>query len=178
GGGVLLWCLLAPSIAAAGTTLPPPIPGELRVATWNIRSGEGRCPIALACPFTDSTANCANTSAPLNAWGHGIPQAELLALNKDPTLVAIGIQEGWGCGTPAAVKGVLGWPFASASFNGTALIARFGISGEVQSTVVSPDGLEPEYVIGADVCVDAHCSATVRVYVAHLSYAAATDAEA
>ena len=79
----------------AATLVPPPVAGELRVATWNIRSGDGRCPIGGVCPFVDSTQNCKDATHPLNAWGVDVPQAELRALARDPTLVAIGIQEGW-----------------------------------------------------------------------------------
>ena len=182
------WCLVSIALASsalpflrgasAATLVPPPVAGELRVATWNIRSGDGRCPIGGACPFVDSTQNCKDTTKSLNAWGLDVPQAELHALARDPTLIAVGIQEGWGCATPAAVRGVLSWAYASASYNGTALVARFGISGAVQAKLLSQPGDDPTYILGADVCVDAGCTNTIRVYVAHLAFAAPFDSQA
>ena len=165
-------CAYAATVAAVA---PAAVPGEFRVATWNIRSGHGRCPIGLACPFKDSTQNCSDPAAPLNAWGLDIPQAQLRALAADPSVIAVGIQEGWVCGAPAMVKTALGWPYASASFNGTGLVTRFGISGTLQSTLLSPPGNEPTFALGADVCVNAACSATLRVYVTHLQYTTTDD---
>src|SRR5262249_1426096 len=114
-------------------------------------------------------------TAPLNAWGLDIPQAALRTLDADPSVVAIGIQEGWVCGAPAMVKGALGWQYASPSFNGTGLVTRFGINGALRSTLLSPAGNEPTSAIGADGCVDQPCSAPLRVYVTHLQYTAPDD---
>lgn len=155
---------------------PPPGAGDFKVATWNIRSGDGRCPITGGCPFVDSTQNCVDASLPLNAWGHGIPQAELAKLNSDPGIIAIGLQEGWACGQPSNVNRVLGWAYASAAFNGTGLVARFGIRGTLDNSLVSEPPHGPAYVVGADVCTDAACSATIRVYTAHLQ-ASTTEPE-
>ena len=182
------WCLVSIALASsalsfscgasAATLVPPPVAGELRVATWNIRSGDGRCPIGGTCPFVDTTQNCKDATKPFNAWGVDVPQAELRALAGDPTLIAVGIQEGWGCATPAAVRGALSWAYASASYNGTALVARFGISGTIQTKLLSQPGDDPVYIVGADVCVDARCAGTIRVYVAHLAFAAPYDSQA
>jgi len=176
-GSLALIALAACLLRAHIETMPRALaaPEEFRIATWNIRSGEGRCPIGAICPFTDSTQNCGATTAPMNAWGHGIPQAQLRALDQDSSVLAIGLQESWGCGAPDAVRRALGWDYASASFNGTALVARFGIAGVLQSHELSPAGQLQTFVLGADVCVDAPCTASVRAYVTHLQFSAPDD---
>jgi endonuclease/exonuclease/phosphatase family metal-dependent hydrolase len=50
------------------------------------------------------------------------------------------------------------------------LVARYGIHGALETKLVSAPSDEPAYVIGADVCADAACSATLRVYVTHLVF--------
>jgi len=52
--------------------------------------------------FNSDTNNCTDPTKPLNAWGMGIPQAELRKLNGDPTIVALALQEAWHCAAPAA----------------------------------------------------------------------------
>jgi hypothetical protein len=172
---------LPPAVSSGSSgrnEVPPPLAassgnsGRYKVATWNIRSGHGRCPISGSCRFTDSIQNCTDTSRALNAWGHGIPQQELTRLNQDPSVIAIGLQEAWVCGQPSNVKSVLHWVYSSPSYNGTGLVARFGIRGSLETKLVSAPSDGPAYVIGADICVDSACSATVRVYVAHLQYTA------
>ena len=133
-------------------------PGTLCRATGPARSRG-------ICPFNAATQNCTDTTKPLNAWGVGVPQALLANLKADSQVIAFGVSEAWNCATPAAVQAVLGWPYVSASFNGTALLARYGIQGSIQSTVISAAGDDPEYVIGADVCTNAGCTGTIRVYV-------------
>jgi endonuclease/exonuclease/phosphatase family metal-dependent hydrolase len=142
-----------------------------KIANWNIRSGMGRCGVAGdPCTFTDSTTNCVDASAPLNAWGYGLPQAVLATLNRDPEVLALGLEEAWGCGSSTNVRNALHWAYASPDYNGVALVTRFGISGSLQVKQVGfpPVDTEPRYVLGANVCVDAACSGTIRVYVAHL----------
>jgi endonuclease/exonuclease/phosphatase family metal-dependent hydrolase len=180
---IVWWCLVVSALAALAAmaerpiaaAAPPPVSGEYRVATWNIRSGDGRCPIGIACPFNDETQNCTDGTQPRNAWAYGVPQAELAGLNQDASVIALGLQEAWGCGEPGPVKAALGWPYASPEYNGTALLARFGISGTLQVKMLSLPGQEQAYVLGADVCADAVCSATLRVYVTHLVYNTSDD---
>jgi endonuclease/exonuclease/phosphatase family metal-dependent hydrolase len=174
----VLCCVLSSWPRTAAATIPPPVSGEFRVATWNIRSGDGRCPIGAVCPFTDSTQNCKDVTQPRNAWGHDVPQAQLRAINQDQTVIAMGLQEAWNCGSPAAVREALSWPYASESYNGTALLARFGISGVIQAKLLSQPGDEQMFILGADVCVNAACSATIHLYVAHLGYSAPLDSQA
>jgi endonuclease/exonuclease/phosphatase family metal-dependent hydrolase len=154
-------------------TPPPPPPASLptgltfKVANWNIRSGDGACSSSSSCPFDSNVQNCTDASLPLNAWGKGVPQQTLQTLNSDPSVIVLGLEEAWNCGNPKNVNSVLGWKYASSDYNGAALLARYGISGTLQTKLVSWEG-EPRYVLGADVCVDSNCSSTVRAYVTHL----------
>src|SRR3954462_1559314 len=100
---------------------------SFKLAFYNIQSGKGKLPLAgNASPFAD-TANCTDPAKPMNAWGKGIVQAELIArVANDPSVVALGLAEAWACANPAAVRAVLQWPAVSGERNGVALLARFG----------------------------------------------------
>ncbi|HEY2905522.1 MAG TPA: endonuclease/exonuclease/phosphatase family protein, partial [Vicinamibacterales bacterium] len=171
----------SPGTTKRDTTILPPNDGvlpngsEFKVATWNIRSGDGRCPISGSCPFVDSTQNCTDPGQPLNAWGVGIPQSALSVVNEDSTLIALALQEAWACGQPTNVKNVLRWAYASTAYNGTALLTRYGIRGTLESKLVSAPTDEPAYILGADVCLDLTCAATLRVYVVHLTFFSLDD---
>lgn len=146
-----------------------------KVANWNIRSGMGVKALTggVGAMFSSDTQNCTDTSKPMNAWGWGLPQQALTeAIAGDPSVIALGLQEAWGCGKPGNVRQVLGWNYASADLNGTALLARNGIRGALFTQRIATrgiDGTEDQYLFGADVCVDAACTATARVYTVHYS---------
>jgi endonuclease/exonuclease/phosphatase family metal-dependent hydrolase len=155
---------------------PPPLPPGVtpapagttfKVANWNIRSGDGSCASGFSCPFNDTVQNCTDQTMPMNAWGKGFVQGSLNNLNTDQSIIALGLEEAWNCGKPANVNSVLGWKFASGEYDGAAMLARYGIVGSLQTKQVSWEG-ELRFVLGADVCVNAACSGTVRVYVSHL----------
>jgi hypothetical protein len=80
-----------------------------KIASWNIRSGKGIAALAGPRHFNSDTNNCTDPALPLNAWGIGVPQAELQKLNGDPAIVALALEEAWHCGTPARVRDALGW---------------------------------------------------------------------
>jgi endonuclease/exonuclease/phosphatase family metal-dependent hydrolase len=113
--------------------------------------------------WSSNTLNCTDPSQPMNAWGMGLPQAELTSLRSDPAIVALAIQEAWNCGNPGNVNGVLGFKSASAEREGTALLARYGFSSPVQYHQLNRGA----WLVSGNVCLDAACSATLPMVAAH-----------
>lgn len=163
--------LLIVFAAAAGQTVasqPPPASSEtFKVANWNVRSGMG---INGKNPQIDhSTTDCR-----LNASKPGGPFWPAMdAIKNDPAVIALGMQEAWACATPEAVRDHLGWRQATPERNGTTLIARHGLLGKhvvEQIAFKGVDGAsEDQWLLGGDVCVDADCRSTLRVYSAHFT---------
>jgi hypothetical protein len=151
----------SPSSAAAEQQTAPRV---FKVATWNIRSGMGIRGFNTT-SWSHDTLNCTDRSQPLNAWGIGLPQAELGHIKDDPAIVAMALQEAWHCGDPQNVNGVLGFKTASGEREGTALLARYGFSGGVKYQQFDPKA--NQWLIGGDVCLDAGCSATIPMFSAH-----------
>ena len=133
-----------------------------KVATWNIRSGMGIAGFATT-NWTSNTSNCTDRSQPLNAWGMGLPQAELGRIRDDRSIVAFAVQEAWHCGNPSNVNSVLGFKEISGERNGTALAARYGFKSAPSYVNVGGD----DWVVGGAVCLDAACAASVLVFSAH-----------
>jgi Endonuclease/Exonuclease/phosphatase family len=156
-------------------------PASFKVASWNIRSGMGIKALSggYGPMFSSSTHNCTNPAQPMNAWGWGLPQRALIAtIANDSSVIALGLQEAWGCGKPSNVRNVLGWTYASHELNGTALLARYGIKGPLfikQIATRGIDGTEDQYLFGADVCADRTCVTTARIYTVH--YAGLDEAQ-
>lgn len=115
--------------------------------------------------WSHDTLNCTDPSQPMNAWGIGLPQAQLERIKADPAIVALALQEAWNCGSPRNVNGVLAFKTVSRDRNGTALLARHGLSGPVQYYEI--DAKARQWLIGGDVCLDAGCSDTIPVYSVH-----------
>jgi hypothetical protein len=115
--------------------------------------------------WSHETLNCTDRSQPMNAWGMGLPQAQLERIKSDPTIIALALQEAWNCGAPQNVNEVLGFKTASRARNGTALLARHGFSGPV--TYHEIDARANQWLIGGDVCVEAGCAATIPIYSVH-----------
>jgi hypothetical protein len=115
--------------------------------------------------WSHETINCTDRSKPVNAWGIGLPQAELEKIKADPAIVALALQEAWNCGSPQNVNGVLGFKTASGERNGTALLARYGFSGPVKYQQF--DSKANQSLIGGDVCLDPACSVTLPIFSAH-----------
>jgi endonuclease/exonuclease/phosphatase family metal-dependent hydrolase len=161
---------IAVSVALAGQA--PPV---FKVASWNIRSGMGLRALSggLGPMFSHQTHNCTDPTQPMNAWGWGLPQRALRdAVGSDPAVIALGLQEAWACGRPSNVRDVLGWAYASHDLNGTALLARYGIRGDLFTQRIATrgiDGTEDQYLFGADVCTDSSCTGTVRTYTVHFA---------
>lgn len=141
---------------AAGSSAP------FKVATWNIRSGMGIRGFATT-HWASDTLNCTDRSKPLNAWGIGLPQAELSRIREDASIVAVSLQEAWNCGNPSNVNGVLGFASISEERNGTALAARYGFASGPTYTKVSGN----DWIVGATVCLDPACTSSVPMFAAH-----------
>lgn len=133
-----------------------------KVATWNIRSGMGIAGFNTT-DWTGNTLNCTDRSQPLNAWGMGLPQAELGRIRGDRSVVAFAVQEAWNCGNPSNINGVLGFKEITGERNGTALAARHGFAGP--PTYVNVGGRD--WIVGGAVCLDSECSASVPVFSTH-----------
>jgi exonuclease III len=170
---VKLAALLA--VVLAAVLPPPPVQGAVtvKIAFYNIRSGQG-VPGLPGRPVSFSAgSNCRDRSKPLNAWGTGAVQKTLTSsLGDDPSIVALGLAEAWTatCASPESVRAALGWKAASASHNGVALVARYGFKGERWQQLDTSKNKSPgdtAWVLRADVCVDRSCQRQLPVYVAH-----------
>jgi len=154
----------APSTFAADT---------IKVAFWNIDAGQGVDALpGHAAPFT-RTSNCTDPTQPLNAWGVGATQAQLEAIASDPALVALGVDESYStvCASPENIRQYLGWTSTTDEQNGVSLIAKFGFAGPAQwlqlDTSLNEYPDDTAWVVVAPVCLDAACSQSMPVYVAH-----------
>jgi hypothetical protein len=136
--------------------------GTFKVATWNIRSGMGIAGFSTT-NWTSNTINCTDRSQPLNAWGMGLPQAELGKIRDDRSIVAFAVQEAWNCGSPSNVNSVLGFKDITGERNGTALAARHGFAAAPMYVNLGGE----DWVVGGAVCLDAACSASVPVFSTH-----------
>src|SRR4051794_27678694 len=158
---------LLPSVVRAQTPVR-----SFKLAFFNIQSGKGKLPLAgNPSPFAD-TGNCTDPAKPMNAWGQGIVQAELIArVANDPGVVALGLAEAWLCANPEAVRAVLQWPAVSGERNGVALLARFGFAGSEEwvqlDTSLNQNPADTMWVLRRSVCLDAACSASIPVFTAH-----------
>jgi hypothetical protein len=136
--------------------------GTFKVATWNIRSGMGIAGFTTT-NWTSNTINCTDRSQPLNAWGMGLPQAELGKIRDDRSIVAFAVQEAWNCGNPTNINSVLGFKDITGERNGTALAARYGFAAAPIYVNVGGD----DWIIGGAVCLDPACSASVPMFSTH-----------
>jgi hypothetical protein len=138
------------------------------VAAWNIRSGMGISIPNRAPRFYSETHNCKDAGARLNAWGIGYTQQVLDELNRDPSVVALALSEAWNCGWVGNVQKHLGWKARSPDRTGVAMTARYGIDGDWRELLIkNPGDTYANAAIGADVCLDARCTATVTMYATH-----------
>jgi hypothetical protein len=161
-------CLLALFNAPALTATP----ATFKIAYWNIKSAKGA--VALAghpATFAD-TSNCTDPALPLNAWGIGLVQQELVAkIKNDPSVVALGLGEAWLCGSDKNVAAALGWPARSDNKNGVAIVARYGFAGPATwtqlDTSLASNPNDTMWVVRTPVCLDAACSAAITVFTAH-----------
>ncbi|MBA3886487.1 MAG: hypothetical protein H0X67_12260 [Acidobacteria bacterium] len=152
-----------PAAFGDGTTQNSPASlTTFKVATWNIRSGMGIRGFTTT-SWSSDTLNCTDASKPLNAWGMGLPQAELARIRDDRSIVAFAVQEAWNCGNPSNVNSVLGFQTISRELNGTALAARYGFASPPTYTRISGQ----DWLVGGAVCLDPSCSASMPMFSAH-----------
>jgi endonuclease/exonuclease/phosphatase family metal-dependent hydrolase len=158
-------------VTAAGCQDSPASPSQtradgrsLRVATWNIRSGMGIRGFGTTA-WSHDTLNCHDPARPMNAWGRGLPQAELERLSRDRSVVAVAIQEAWNCAFPAEINSVLGFQAASRQEEGVALFARYGFSGPVRYHRI--DVPSNRWILGGEVCLDDGCTGTLPMFSTH-----------
>jgi hypothetical protein len=167
GGLVLLIGLLAAAAAAHARQ-----PRTFKLAYYNIRSGIGMQPLGRRpLPFAE-TANCDPKSGPVNAWGIGLVQAELVrAVGNDRLVLALGLAEAWRCASPANVREALSWKEDSGERNGVAIVARYGFAGRVEwlelDTSANENHRDTMWIVRGSVCVDSPCSASIDMYSAH-----------
>jgi hypothetical protein len=157
--------LAMPSVGAAQTD------GTFKLAYYNIKSGRGQVGLTGVSTFSD-TGNCTDRARPLNAWGTGLVQQHLLAsIRNDPAVVALGLGEAWACGSPENVRQVLGWKARSSERNGVAMVAKHGFAGPEEwvqlDTSLTDNPADTKWVLRRDVCLDAGCSQSIPVFVAH-----------
>jgi endonuclease/exonuclease/phosphatase family metal-dependent hydrolase len=116
--------------------------------------------------WSSATTNCNDRSTKLNAWGMGLPQQELERLKADPAVVALAVQEAWGCGSPENVNSIVGFKTASRQENGVALLARYGFAQP--PTYRQIDRANARWLVGGHVCLDSACAHTLPVFTTHL----------
>ena len=159
--------ILSPCVAAARE-----VPATVKIAFYNIRSGMGQMPLpGHPIPFA-ATTNCSDLTAPLNAWGIGLVQEQLMAsVGSDPRTIALGLAEAWKCGSPENVRTALGWRVRTSERNGVALVARYGFAGpeewEQLDTSLNVNPVDTMWVLRVPVCLDAICSGSIVVFVSH-----------
>lgn len=156
-------------------------PGAVKIAFYNIRSGQGIQPLrGHAVTFADGPS-CDDPNKPRNAWGVGAVQRELDRLKNDPDVLALGLAEAWFCASPESVRKQLGWKSESGERNGTGLVARYGFTGKPEwlqlDTSQNKTPRDTMWVVKAAVCVDEGCTRTLDVYTAHW-YGTGPQAEA
>jgi hypothetical protein len=155
------WRRTACVCAFAVSTTATAAAQTFKVANWNIRSGSIA---AMTGPrqFNSNTNNCTDPTQPLNAWGVGVPQAELRKLNSDPNIVALALEEAWFCGAPARVRDALGWTASLPDRNGTSIVARYGFAGPAVATQLdtslNANPGDTAWMIDVAVCLDPRCT--------------------
>jgi endonuclease/exonuclease/phosphatase family metal-dependent hydrolase len=160
---------IATLIVAAACTSPhsptdQPTGPVFKVATWNIRSGMGIRGFG-STAWSHDTLNCTDRTKPKNAWGIGLPQAELERLRADPSIAAVAIQEAWNCAAPDAINAILGFRTATRQEEGVMLLARHGFAGPPKYERI--DLQSNRRIVGGDVCLDPACAATMPMFSAH-----------
>jgi exonuclease III len=147
-------------------------PGPVKLAFFNIQSGKGEVGLPDRPVLFTDTQNCADRTQPINAWGVGFVQRELVkAVKDDPAVVALGLAEAWLCGSPENVRQLLGWAAKSSSRNGLAVVARYGFAGpetwQQLDTSRNPNPKDTMWVVRVPVCLDASCLSSILMYSAH-----------
>ena len=122
--GVGLSAVLFTLIGVTGVPAPAAAASTLKLAFFNIQAGKGEVGLPGRPVLFVDTANCTDTTQPINAWGVGFVQRELVkAVKNDAAVVALGLAEAWLCGSPENVRQLLGWAAKTSTRNGLAVVA-------------------------------------------------------
>jgi endonuclease/exonuclease/phosphatase family metal-dependent hydrolase len=162
------------SVAAIVAALQAAPLQPVKIAFYNIRSGEGIQPLRRHRVEFAETVNCDPKNGPVNAWGVGIVQRELTkSIANDEAVIALGLAEAWNCAAPSKVREALGWKADSGEHNGTALAARYGFKGRVDwlqlDTSRNRNPRDTMWVARGRVCVTPSCEQSLDVYTTHWS---------
>ncbi len=165
----LTMALAAPAVAFAQSA-----PASFKVAWFNIQSGKGEPGMAGHLARFADTANCTDSTQPVNAWAIGMVQEHLTgSIGNDPKVVALGLAESWTsvCASPENVRRVLGWKSKTSERNGVAMVARYGFAGPEDwrqlDTTLNPNPADTMWVLRIPVCLDAACSQSMNMFAAH-----------
>ena len=165
----LTMALAAPAVAFAQSA-----PASFKVAWFNIQSGKGEPGMAGHLVRFSDTANCTDSTQPVNAWAIGMVQEHLTSsIGNDPKVVALGLAESWTsvCASPENVRRVLGWKSKTSERNGVAMVARYGFAGPEDwrqlDTTLNPNPADTMWVLRIPVCLDAACSQSMNMFAAH-----------
>ena len=155
------------SVTGTAQTAP-----TFKVAYWNVFAGKGAPAIDGHPVEFVNNHNCTDPTQPMNASGIGLVQSHLISsLGNDPRVIALGLGEAWFCGSPERVRAALGWKAASSELNGVSMVARHGFVGPEEwvqlDTSLNPNPIDTMWVLRRAVCMDAGCTQTINVFVAH-----------
>src|SRR5262249_42948341 len=153
------------TMTVVAATFAAPRPEQVKLAFWNIKSGQGAPGVrGHAATFVETNDCDPAANKPMNAWGVGVVPRERQQLRNDPAVVALGLAEAWNCASPGKVMRALGWKHHTEERNGTGLITRYGIAGRDEwiqlDTSRNKNPKDSMYVVRAAVCLDAHCGST------------------
>jgi Big-like domain-containing protein len=154
-------------VSAVAQTTP-----TFKVAWYNIQSGKGEPAMTGHTSTFADTTNCTDTTQPLNAWGVGKIQKELIdKVGNDPKMVAFGLAEAWFCGTEGNVQKLLGWKAKAGNQNGVTMVAKYGFAGPQEwvqlDTSLNPNPVDTMWVLRVPVCLDAACSQSINIFASH-----------
>ena len=157
---------VAPVSAVAQTT------PTFKVAWFNIQSGKGEPAMTGHTSTFSDTTNCTDPTQPLNAWGVGKIQKELVEkIGNDPKMVAFGLGEAWFCGSEGNVQKLLGWKAKAGNQNGVTMVAKYGFAGPQEwvqlDTSLNPNPVDTMWVLRVPVCLDAACSQSINIFASH-----------
>jgi exonuclease III len=173
--GRLVWMSAAITLlftGRAGIPVSAQTGARVKLAFFNIQSGIGEVGLAGRPVLFADTKNCTDRTKPLNAWGAGLVQQELVtSVKNDPAVIGLGLAEAWECARPENVRQVLGWQAKTSSRNGLAVLARYGFAGEETwqqlDTSENPNPADTMWVVRVAVCADAACRASILTYTSH-----------
>ena len=164
-------CVCFAAITRAQPVEAQQAPASFKVAFYNIQSGKGEPGLVNRPVLFTKNTNCTDPTQPLNAWGVGFVQQHLRSALTDPAVVALGLAEAWGCGSPANVRQALGWTSNSTERNGTALVARYGFAGAEEwiqlDTSLNLNPADTMWVLRVPVCLDPACSNSINLFTTH-----------